>query len=94
MADLVSVQITVYGRVQGVYFRAFTVRHARELGLTGFARNAADRKTVEIYAEGSREQIEQLVKFLEIGPPASRVEEVKTAWSEDTRIYSGVSVKY
>lgn len=94
MADLVSVQITVYGRVQGVYFRAFTVQHARELGLTGFARNTTDRKTVEIYAEGSRDQIEQLVKFLEIGPPASRVEEVKTDWSEYTGSHSDFSMKY
>ena len=94
MAGMVSVWITVHGRVQGVYFRAFTVQRARRLGLTGWARNAADRKTVEIRAEGDREQIEQLIENLKVGPPASRVDEVQTDWSEHTGNYSDFSVRY
>jgi len=42
MADLVSLRAVVYGRVQGVYFRDFTSRHAVELGLTGYVRNLHD----------------------------------------------------
>ena len=94
MTDLASVQITVRGRVQGVYFRGFTVRHARELGLTGYARNMPDRKTVEVHAEGERDKLEQLVKHLRAGPPAARVEEVITDWSEYTGSYSDFKIGY
>ena len=67
MSDLSSVQVTVYGRVQGVYFRAFVSRRARELGLTGYVRNTPDR-AVEVYAEGERKRIEKLIDHLKVGP--------------------------
>ncbi|GAF85432.1 unnamed protein product, partial [marine sediment metagenome] len=53
MADSASLQATVYGRVQGVFFRAFVSRCARELGLTGYVGNLPDG-AVEIMAEGER----------------------------------------
>ncbi len=54
MTDLASVRVTVYGRVQGVYFRASTARQASELGLTGYVRNLPDWHSVEVQAEGER----------------------------------------
>ena len=50
----------VSGRVQGVWFRAFVQRHARELGVEGWARNRADGR-VEVLLCGRREQVEALV---------------------------------
>ena len=94
MNELASVKITVSGRVQGVYFRGFTVRHARELGLTGYARNMPDRKTVEVHAEGERGKLEQLVEQLKVGPPAARVEEVITDWAGYTGSYSDFKIGY
>ena len=94
MSELASVKITVSGRVQGVYFRGFTVRHARELGLTGYARNMPDRKTVEVHAEGERDKLEQLVEHLKVGPPAARVEEIITDWSGHIGSYSDFKIGY
>ena len=94
MTDLASVQAIVYGRVQGVYFRAFTSRQARELGLSGYVRNLADWKAVEVQAEGERKQLEKLIDHLKDGPPAARVEKVVTNWSEYTGSYSSFGVKY
>ena len=94
MTDLASVQAVVYGRVQGVYFRAFTSRHARELGLSGYVRNLPDWKAVEVQAEGERKQLEKLIGHLKVGPPRARVEKVETSWSEYTGSYSGFSVSY
>jgi len=94
MTDLASVQAVVYGRVQGVYFRAFASRHARELGLSGYVRNLPDWKTVEVQAEGERKQLEKLIDHLKVGPPRARVERVETSWSEYTGSYSGFSVSY
>ena len=94
MTDLASVQAVVYGRVQGVYFRAFTSRHARELGLSGYVRNLPDWKAVEVQAEGERKQLEKLIDHLKVGPPRARVERVETSWSEYTGSHSGFSVTY
>ncbi len=92
MADLALLQAIVYGRVQGVYFRDFTCRHAIELGLTGYVRNLPDGKAVEVQAEGERNKLERLIDYLKVGPPAAKVERVVTNWSEYTGSYSEFSI--
>ena len=93
MADLVALQVVVYGRVQGVFFRDFVSRRAVELGLTGFVRNLRGGG-VEVNAEGGRKQLEELISHLKVGPPAARVEKVATSWSEYTDGYTGFKVRY
>ncbi len=66
----------VKGRVQGVGFRFFVERAARELGLRGYVRTLADGR-VEVYASGDELALGQLRKSLEEGPRASRVESVE-----------------
>ena len=73
MSDLASVQATVYGRVQGVFFRAFAATEAQELGLTGYVRNLPGG-AVEVQAEGERKQLEVLIDCLEVGPPSAKVD--------------------
>ena len=94
MTDLASVHTIVYGRVQGVYFRAFSLRKARELGLTGYVRNLPDWNAVEVLAEGERNKLERLIDYLKVGPPGARVERVEANWSERTGSYSNFSVRY
>ncbi len=93
MAELVSVRAVVHGFVQGVFFRSFVVRRASELGLTGYVRNLPQR-TVEVLAEGEREQLAQLIGHLEAGPPGARVEKVVTKWSKYTGNYSWFGIRY
>ncbi|MBT9393348.1 acylphosphatase [Hymenobacter sp. NST-14] len=66
----------VHGRVQGVFYRQSTRQQARQLGLTGYARNNPDG-TVTIEAEGPPEALAQLEQWCHQGPPAARVEEVE-----------------
>lgn len=94
MTDLASVQAMVYGRVQRVYFRDFTSRHAAELGVTGYVRNLPDGKAVEVQAEGERNKLEQMIDQLKVGPPGARVEKVVTNWSEYTGSYPDFSIRY
>lgn len=75
----VRARISVSGRVQGVGYRAFTVRTASERGLVGGVRNCEDGR-VELEAEGSKEKIISLIEALKIGPPASRIIEVRIEW--------------
>ena len=70
----------VHGDVQGVGFRYFVQRKAQQLGLTGWVRNNDDG-TVELVAEGGREQLEQLKRALQEGPRMARVSRVETQWS-------------
>jgi len=81
----------ICGRVQGVYFRDFTKRHALQLRLTGFVRNRRDG-SVEVHAEGSREDLEKLLGLLKQGPPRARVDALTTEWSDATGKYRDFSV--
>ena len=94
MTDLASVKAIIYGRVQGVFFRAFTSSHAAELGLTGYVRNLGDREAVEVHAEGERNKLEKLIDHLKAGPPEARVEKIETNWSEYTGSYSDFNITY
>jgi acylphosphatase len=58
--------------VQGVGFRWFTVRQARELGLAGTVANRADGR-VEVEVDGDAAAVEEFVRRLRQGPPAARV---------------------
>jgi len=59
VTDIVSLTATVRGRVQGVFFRAFVQRLARQLGISGYVRNLPDG-SVEIRAEGEKSQLDVL----------------------------------
>ena len=94
MTDLASVQAIIYGFVQGVFFRDSVFRRARALGLTGYVRNLPSGDAVEVNAEGEREQLEELISYLEIGPPIAKVERVVATWSEYSGSYSRFSIRH
>ena len=70
-----SIRVRVSGRVQGVWFRAWTVDRATALGLDGWVRNCADG-TVEALFSGSAEAVDRMLDLCWQGPPASRVEDI------------------
>lgn len=73
--------VIVIGRVQGVGFRMFVERHAGRLGLVGYVRNDhTDRRRLEVVAEGSKDNLEELLRQLQTGPGGARVEDVQVSW--------------
>ena len=80
---VVRARISVSGRVQGVGYRAFTVRVAMARGLVGGVRNCEDGR-VELEAEGPKDRIVSLIAELKVGPPASRVTAVQVEWVNAT----------
>jgi len=66
----------VRGRVQGVGFRWFVEREAHILGIAGWVRNNADG-SVEVMAQGTREQLSGMRSRLREGPRAARVDGVE-----------------
>jgi acylphosphatase len=81
----------VHGRVQGVNFRYYTQRRADELGVTGWVRNLEDR-TVEVTAEGTHAQLDDLLTFLRQGPPSARVTSVDVEWKQASGRFSEFNV--
>lgn len=66
----------VHGRVQGVGFRYFVEHAAVELGLMGYARNLDDG-SVEVYACGPEEKLDELAARLRVGPRWADVRRVE-----------------
>ena len=75
--------LRVRGRVQGVSYRAHTRATATRLGLAGWVRNRHDG-SVELIAEGQREQLHALLEWCREGPPLARVEAVEPDWGSAT----------
>jgi acylphosphatase len=73
----------VRGRVQGVGFRWFVEREAHTLQITGWVRNNHD-STVEVFAQGTRDQLAGLHQRLREGPRAARVDEVEVTDADPT----------
>ncbi len=71
----------VRGRVQGVGFRWFVEREAHILQVAGWVRNNPDG-TVEVLAQGTRDQLAGLRSRLLEGPRAARVDDVEVSDTE------------
>ena len=78
MSELIARRCHVSGRVQGVFFRASTRDRARELGVTGYARNLPDGR-VEVLACGKPDAVEALCRWLWQGSPSSQVTAVNVS---------------
>jgi acylphosphatase len=69
---MVTRQIRIHGRVQGVGYRDYLRDEADRLGVTGWVRNRADG-SVEALVQGSAEAVERILSWARRGPPAARV---------------------
>jgi acylphosphatase len=69
----------IHGRVQGVNFRAHTLRRATQLGVVGYVRNRGDG-TVEVVAEGEEQALRKLLSWLHAGPSLGHVTRVEARW--------------
>jgi acylphosphatase len=73
-----AVKITVYGNVQGVFFRKFTQQVARSLEVNGFVRNTRDG-SVYIEASGDEDSIAKLIAWCNKGPEKATIEKVEVS---------------
>jgi len=94
MADVACLCATVYGRVQGVYFRYFVRTAARDLGLKGYVRNLASGDAVEVKAEGQKPELDKLLDQLKVGPPGAWVKRVEIDWSGRAGRFDSFNIRY
>lgn len=75
-----SLQISLHGAVQGVGFRPFVYRLAKELGLTGWVNNSSQGVTIEV--EGEKEKLEQFMKqLMQEKPPHALIQNIESTFS-------------
>ena len=67
-----TVHVIISGRVQGVWYRAWTKENATALGLSGFVRNRLDG-TVEAVFSGPAKDVDDMLARCANGPPHADV---------------------
>jgi acylphosphatase len=90
---IIARRFIVRGRVQGVGFRYFAIRAARECGVVGTVRNTADG-SVEAIAEGDTERVAAFRRELEHGPSYSHVVAVEESELKPTGRNKGFEVVF
>lgn len=86
------VHCIVKGRVQGVGFRYFVQRSARNHGVNGWVRNLWGG-AVEAEAEGSSEALQKFVDDLKRGPALAQVLDLDIEWLDQEAGYTGFEVR-
>ena len=85
-------KVRVFGRVQGVFFRQWTLNQARALGVSGWVRNLPDG-TVEANLFGGEESVERMIAQMHHGPSQAQVEHVAVEDIEPEDL-TGFSVRH
>jgi acylphosphatase len=91
-AEIVRLEATVVGRVQGVGYRYFVLTEANRLGATGWVSNASDG-SVRLAAEGTSSSLERLARRLTVGPPGAEIRDVELRWLAATGSFGAFVVK-
>src|SRR3546814_2209353 len=87
-------RLRIHGRVQGVFYRNWTVQTARSLGLSGWVRNRSDG-TVEAVVAGSAEDIQRFISLAHDGPPAAHVTSIDERDEEEgTRHSARINISH
>ncbi|MFN2166265.1 MAG: acylphosphatase [Anaerolineae bacterium] len=92
MSDL-RAHVFVSGRVQGVFFRDSTQRHANARGVRGWVRNLPDGR-VEAVFEGDEQAVRHMVSWCKQGPPNAYVTDVGVDYEAPDGKFSSFSVRH
>ena len=83
----------VYGKVQGVWFRKYTLDSARDIGVVGMVKNLVDG-TVLVNASGKNKNLREFKELLENGSTNSRVDKIDYSWEDLSIEYSTFELEY
>jgi acylphosphatase len=82
----------VRGRVQGVFYRGTAVSRAREMGVTGYARNLPDGR-VEVLVQGPEHAVRDFIQWLWVGSSLSKVTDVEVRDAPSTQPREGFTAE-
>lgn len=89
--EVIELHAIVHGHVQGVCFRAITASYAQEKGISGTVANLDDG-TVEIYAQGTRESLKDLLDFLEGPKGPGKIARIIKEYKKPSQLFEGFKV--
>lgn len=72
-----QIRVLISGRVQGVWYRGWTVDKANKLGIKGWVRNLGSGQVEAIFL-GEEAQIGAMLDACWLGPELAKVEAVET----------------
>ncbi len=84
--------IKIYGKVQGVFFRHSARQKASELNINGFAKNELDG-TVYIEAEGKEDNLKSFLKWCHQGPQLASVNKVESEFRPEIKNFTDFTLK-
>lgn len=87
------VRVLISGKVQGVFFRAYTEEEANRLGIKGWVRNLPDGR-VEAVFEGEDEAVDKMIAWCHRGSPHSRVTHVEVIEEPYTGEFKDFRIRY
>ncbi len=90
---MVSAEIVVRGRVQGVGYRFFTEKLAATLGVKGWSMNMPDG-TVMLDIEADKKAADKFIGELRKGPSMARVTDVSVSWKPCEGRFSSFFIKF
>jgi acylphosphatase len=85
--------VWIAGRVQGVFFRAYTQDAAQRIGVSGWVRNMPDGR-VEAVFEGDWDRVENMIAWCHEGSPMGRVDKVEVDEEVYTGEFRGLTITY
>ena len=88
-----QLHILISGRIQGVGFREFARRSAEKFGVRGYAKNLSNGD-VEVVAESNKDALEEFLLFLEQGPSASKVDNIRIKELKSRSHHKGFEIHF
>ena len=77
-----ATRLVIKGKVQGVFFRVWSMAQAKALNLKGWVRNRDDG-SVEMLIDGAATNVAQMITLCHQGPPSAKVERVEIETVKD-----------
>lgn len=90
---MVQYEIKITGRVQGVGFRYFVQKRAREFDIVGWVKNTPDG-CVMVMAQGDEKDMETFLEHLNIGPSMARVVKLEKSKLPGLEDFADFSIRY
>jgi acylphosphatase len=91
--NILQIKADIYGRVQGVFFRASTKDTADRLGVTGWVKNMADG-SVQALFQARADIMDKMLEWCNKGPANARVDKVVTQKIQDPSDFTDFKIIY
>lgn len=84
---------SIYGRVQGVFYRMTAKKKAKNLGIKGWIKNMSDG-SVYLEADGDEESLKEFLNWCKQGPFLAKVEKIDKEFKQETKGFKDFEIRF